>query len=429
MFGASSPWSPNIRVLAGLAPYTVSGPLSARGAPVALRPRPAEGLPPRRAGGGTATRRSDRPRPPAQDGAHPVRSQALADRLVVAFQPEIAEAGRPTPCRPYPRQCPRRHGRAASARRRPDRRPGRRRRRHSLETAARAYRGDARPLRRPRLAHARRGDAQRSRRCQARRPERHPAPRRPGTAPTSMAACASPSSTPASTRPSRPGRQGRRPARLHQLGLGVGRSGGARHPRGRHRGGGDQQRLRRGGRQLRRPPAQRQGARRYRAAAASRCSSAASRWAADNGAHVINMSLGSQDDYESAWWEDLFDVAAMSCATRSATPGAAAPWWWRRPATGNNTSRGPAACPNVLAVAKATVGDRSRPPISTYALGRRGCAGSSIWSRASGDVGPSAADRPVRLLERHVEAARQVAAWPPGAGGLRLPHRRSSSTA
>lgn len=83
------------------------------------------------------------------------------------------------------------------------------------------------------------------------------------------------------------------------------------------------------------------------------------RWAADNGAEVINMSLGSDaGDCDPAWWEDLFDVGVDELRD-------AIGYAWGKgvvlvAAAGNNghdAQHWPASCPNVLSVANTTSGD------------------------------------------------------------------------
>ena len=81
-------------------------------------------------------------------------------------------------------------------------------------------------------------------------------------------------------------------------------------------------------------------------------------WAADNGAHVINMSLGADQDCSTSWWEDLFDVG------RNELRDSIGYAWDRNivlvAAAGNNGAnrqQWPAACPNVVAVANTTIAD------------------------------------------------------------------------
>ncbi len=82
-------------------------------------------------------------------------------------------------------------------------------------------------------------------------------------------------------------------------------------------------------------------------------------WATDNGAHVINMSLGSDEqDCSTSWWEDLFDVGRNELRDsinyafdRNVVLVAAA---------GNNGAdqqQWPGACPNVLSVANTNSAD------------------------------------------------------------------------
>jgi thermitase len=81
-------------------------------------------------------------------------------------------------------------------------------------------------------------------------------------------------------------------------------------------------------------------------------------WTADNGAHVINMSLGADQDCSTSWWEDLFDVGrnelreAINYAFgRNIVLIAAAG------TDGANQQQWPGACPNVMAVANTTSTD------------------------------------------------------------------------
>jgi thermitase len=107
-------------------------------------------------------------------------------------------------------------------------------------------------------------------------------------------------------------------------------------------------------------------------------------WAADNGAHVINMSLGSEQDCEPAWYEDFFDVGVKEI--KDAINYASAKKVVLVASAGNdsNTSRNmPASCPNVLAVASTTSSD-GKSSFSSYGASWVDVAapGSSIWSTA-----------------------------------------------
>lgn len=81
-------------------------------------------------------------------------------------------------------------------------------------------------------------------------------------------------------------------------------------------------------------------------------------WAADNGAHVINMSLGGEEDCSTAWWEDLFDVGRNEL--REAINYAFGRNIVLVAAAGNNGAnqqQWPGACPNVMAVANTNSAD------------------------------------------------------------------------
>jgi thermitase len=78
-------------------------------------------------------------------------------------------------------------------------------------------------------------------------------------------------------------------------------------------------------------------------------------WATANGAHVMNMSLGAEQDCGTSWWEDLFDIGRNEL--RDAINNA----WSKNivlvAAAGNrgvNEQQWPGACPNVVSVAATT---------------------------------------------------------------------------
>ncbi len=109
------------------------------------------------------------------------------------------------------------------------------------------------------------------------------------------------------------------------------------------------------------------------------------RWAADRGASVINMSLGSTDreDCEPSWAESLFDYGKQ--ALRDSINYA-----WNKnvvlvASAGNNGDTQPlwpAACPNVLSVANTNSSD-GRDPSSNHGTWVDVAApGTSIWSTA-----------------------------------------------
>jgi thermitase len=107
------------------------------------------------------------------------------------------------------------------------------------------------------------------------------------------------------------------------------------------------------------------------------------RWAADNGANVINMSLGADQDCDPNLAEDIFDAATNEL--RDAIGEA-----WDAGAVlvasaGNNgTSREhwPGACPNVLAVANTTSADVKAANSNFGAWVDLAAPGTSIWSTA-----------------------------------------------
>ncbi|MEO6022365.1 MAG: S8 family serine peptidase, partial [Burkholderiales bacterium] len=106
-------------------------------------------------------------------------------------------------------------------------------------------------------------------------------------------------------------------------------------------------------------------------------------WATDNGAHVINMSLGADEDCSTSWWEDLFDVGRNEL--RDSISNA----WSRNivlvAAAGNNgvnRQQWPAACPNVVAVANTTITDVKSSSSNFGTWVDLAAPGSSIFSTA-----------------------------------------------
>jgi thermitase len=106
-------------------------------------------------------------------------------------------------------------------------------------------------------------------------------------------------------------------------------------------------------------------------------------WAADNGAHIINMSLGGEDDCSTSWWEDLFDVGRNElrdsigyASDRNVVLVAAAG------NNGANRQQWPGACPNVIAVANTTVNDVKAANSNFGTWVDLAAPGSSIFSTA-----------------------------------------------
>jgi hypothetical protein len=107
------------------------------------------------------------------------------------------------------------------------------------------------------------------------------------------------------------------------------------------------------------------------------------RWAADNSANVINMSLSANQDCNPNLAEDIFDVGRNEL--RDSINHA-----WSRGAVlvaaagnaGTSAERWPAACPNVLAVANTTVGDVKATSSTFGAWVDLAAPGTSIWSTA-----------------------------------------------
>ena len=106
-------------------------------------------------------------------------------------------------------------------------------------------------------------------------------------------------------------------------------------------------------------------------------------WAADHGAHVINMSLGADQDCSTSWWEDLTDTGRNEL--RDSINYA----WGRNivlvAAAGNNGAnrqQWPAACPNVVSVANTTVADVKATSSNFGTWVDVAAPGSSIFSTA-----------------------------------------------
>ena len=106
-------------------------------------------------------------------------------------------------------------------------------------------------------------------------------------------------------------------------------------------------------------------------------------WATDNGAHVINMSLGADEDCSTSWWEDLFDVGRNEL--RDSISNA----WSHNivlvAAAGNNGAnrqQWPGACPNVIAVANTTIADVKSSSSNFGTWVDLAAPGSSIFSTA-----------------------------------------------
>ena len=383
MFGASSPWSRLGRVLAGLALLiTVSGPLSARGAPVALPPASSGEVYPR-VEQAVELRRGDltvRVRP-----LKTVRTQsgreALADRLIVAFQPGIAEADQLA--------AHTRAGARAAMAARPVLAVGPTAvlvdvvGAASLETAARAYQGDARVrFAGPDwLMHA------------EETPNDPDVAKQGGLGVIQAPAAWNRTHGNSSVRiaildtgidETHPDLAGKVVARRDFTDSASGSADVDGH--GTHVAG-------------------------IAAAATNNALGVAGvgydsrlmnvkvlddtgsgsismlfngiRWAADNSANVINMSLSAPDNCEPAWWEDLFDVGRNEL--RDSINHA-----WSRGAVlvaaagnaGTSAERWPAACPNVLAVANTTVGDVKAASSTFGAWVDLAAPGSGIWSTA-----------------------------------------------
>jgi thermitase len=106
-------------------------------------------------------------------------------------------------------------------------------------------------------------------------------------------------------------------------------------------------------------------------------------WATDNGAHVINMSLGGSEDCDPSWYEDVFDTGVNE--VQDAINHA----WSRNvvlvASAGNSGGTGelwPAACTHVLSVANTNRND-VRSNSSTYGTWVDVAApGTAIWSTA-----------------------------------------------
>jgi thermitase len=106
-------------------------------------------------------------------------------------------------------------------------------------------------------------------------------------------------------------------------------------------------------------------------------------WAADHGAHVINMSLGADQDCSTSWWEDLFDTG------RNELRDSIGYAWGRNivlvAAAGNdgaNRQQWPAACPNVVSVANTTTADVKATSSNFGTWVDVAAPGSSIFSTA-----------------------------------------------
>ena len=107
-------------------------------------------------------------------------------------------------------------------------------------------------------------------------------------------------------------------------------------------------------------------------------------WAADNGAHIINMSLASDnEDCSTSWWEDLFDVGRNElrdsigyASGRNIVLVAAAG------NNGKNQQLWPAACPNVLSVANTTMTDAKAASSNFGTWVDLAAPGSGIFSTA-----------------------------------------------
>ena len=106
-------------------------------------------------------------------------------------------------------------------------------------------------------------------------------------------------------------------------------------------------------------------------------------WAADHGAHVINMSLGADQDCSTSWWEDLFDTGRNELRDSIG-------YAWSRNivlvgAAGNNgvsRQQWPAACPNVVSVANTTIADVKATSSNFGTWVDVAAPGSSIFSTA-----------------------------------------------
>lgn len=104
-------------------------------------------------------------------------------------------------------------------------------------------------------------------------------------------------------------------------------------------------------------------------------------WAADNGAHVINMSLGAPDDCSTSWWEDLFDVGRNELRD-------AINYAWSRNVVlvaaagndGHSKQHWPGACPNVVSVANTTITDAKAASSNFGTWVDLAAPGSSIFS-------------------------------------------------
>ena len=106
-------------------------------------------------------------------------------------------------------------------------------------------------------------------------------------------------------------------------------------------------------------------------------------WATDHGAHIINMSLASDDDCSTSWWEDWFDVGRNEL--RDSIGNAFSHNIVLVAAAGNSGTSAqhwPAACPNVLSIANTTLAD-TKASSSTFGTWVDVAApGSSIFSTA-----------------------------------------------